>query len=390
MRADWGSASVLGVSELRPGVSDAALAAGLLVLAQVETWTGDYTHPALVSLLAFAATAPLAWRRRVPLVATSLVIASLLGLAALGQSDDPVWLFAALLVASYSAGASASRMRALAGLAFLLAFIAVAFALEPERGPGDVLFVAVVFGGVWWLAQMLRLHRSRASDLERETVRLERERDENARRAVAEERAHIARELHDVVAHSVSVMVVQTGAVRRRIAGEHPEDGDLLEEVEQTGRQAMAEMRRLLGLLRSEEDAVALTPQPGIASLPSLVEQLREAGLPVELRIEGDERPLPPGVDVAAYRIAQEALTNALRHGGGAPARVRVAYGRRRLELAVDDDGPGSAAPDDGRGHGLVGMRERVALYGGRFEAGPRPDGGFAVRATLELDGDER
>lgn len=205
-----------------------------------------------------------------------------------------------------------------------------------------------------------------------------------------EERAHIARELHDVVAHSVSVMIVQTGVVRRRIAGDRPQEGDLLEEVEQTGRQAMAEMRRLLGLLRSDDDGIALTPQPGIASLPALVEQLREAGLPVELRIDGDERSLPPGVDVAAYRIAQEALTNALRHGGGAPTRVQVGYGSRRLELAVDDDGPGSAAPDDGRGHGLVGMRERVALYGGRFEAGRRPEGGFSVRATLALEVDER
>lgn len=390
MRANVDRGSVLGVKALRPPLSDAALAAALLVLAQVETWTGGYGRPALVSLLALIATAPLAWRRRLPLVTTSLVIAPLLGLAALGRSDDPVWLFAALLVASYSAGANPDRVRAAVGLGLLLTFIAGAFALEPERGAGDFLFITIIFGGAWLLAQMLREQRLRASDLERETVRLERERAENARRAVAEERAHIARELHDVVAHSVSVMIVQTGVVRRRIAGDRPQEGDLLEEVEQTGRQAMAEMRRLLGLLRSDDDGIALTPQPGIGSLPALVEQLREAGLPVKLRIDGDERSLPPGVDVAAYRIAQEALTNALRHGGGAPTRVRIGYGPRRIELAVDDDGPGSAAPDDGRGHGLVGMRERVALYGGRFEAGPRPEGGFSVRATLELEADER
>ena len=377
------------MKEVRPPRSDVGLAAVLLVLAQLETWAG-YSRGPLVALLAVAATVPLAWRRRFPLVTTALVIPPLVVLAALGHSDDPVWVFAVLLLASYSAGANPDRVRAAVGLVLLLAFAAAAFALEPERGVGDLLFVAIVFGGAWLLAQMLRVHRLRASHLERETVRLEREREENARRAVAEERAHIARELHDVVAHSVSVMVVQTGVVRRRIASDHPEERDLLEEVEQTGRQAMAEMRRLLGLLRSDDDAMALTPQPGIASLPSLVEQLREAGLPVELRIDGDQRPLPPGVDVAAYRITQEALTNALRHGGGAPTRVRVTYGRRHLELAVDDDGPGSAALDDGSGHGLVGMRERVALYGGRLEAAPRPDGGFAVRATLELEADER
>ncbi|HEV3463585.1 MAG TPA: histidine kinase, partial [Actinomycetota bacterium] len=255
-----------------------------------------------------------------------------------------------------------------------------------------------------------------AEALAARTVELEREREERAKLAVAEERARIARELHDVVAHSVSVMVVQAGAARRTLATSPGQATTALGQIESTGRQALVEMRRLLGLLRDGdgdgedgEVAAALTPQPSLAHLESLAAAAREAGLPVEIVVEGEPRPLPAGVDLSAYRIVQEALTNSLKHTGPARASVRLCYGREALEVQVLDDGPGPGAapgggglavvtlgpegvlpvsgarPTTGGGHGLIGMRERVALFGGTLEAGPRPGGGYRVAARLPL-----
>jgi signal transduction histidine kinase len=209
----------------------------------------------------------------------------------------------------------------------------------------------------------------------------ERERDLAAREAVVEERARIARELHDVIAHNVSMMVVQAGGERRLAGGS---TRDVLETIEQIGRSALTEMRRLVGMLRTEGDE-PLAPQPGLDDVPRLVTQVREAGLPVELEIEGERRELPLGIELSAYRIVQEALTNALKHAGNAQARVRISYGADSLELEIVDDGAGPAAEASGAGHGLVGMRERVALYGGRLDARRRESGGFAVRALLPI-----
>jgi signal transduction histidine kinase len=232
----------------------------------------------------------------------------------------------------------------------------------------------------------LRERGRRADTLEQRAEQAEREREQKAREAVLEERARIARELHDVVAHSVSVMVMQTGVVRRRLHSVRPDDAALLDEVEQTGRGALGEMRRLLGLLRADEDGLSLTPQPGVDRIGSLVEQMREAGLPVDLRVEGEPVALPAGLDLAAYRVVQEGLTNALKHAGRARAAVLLRYRPWELELEIADDGRGPAATD-GLGHGLVGMRERVALYGGTLVTGARPEGGFLVRAVLPLEG---
>jgi signal transduction histidine kinase len=231
----------------------------------------------------------------------------------------------------------------------------------------------------------MRVRRRHEVQLEDRARVLERERDEKARVAAEEERARIARELHDVVAHSVGVIVVQAGAERMALAAEAERTRDVLQAIEATGREALAEMRRLLGMLRKDDAELTLAPQPSLRQVDALVRQMAEAGLPVELEIEGDPVPLPPGVDLSAYRIVQEALTNALKHAGAARARVAITYGRDEIGLEVSDDGGGptlAAAPD---GHGLVGMRERVALYGGELKSGRGSAGGFVVRARLPV-----
>jgi signal transduction histidine kinase len=230
---------------------------------------------------------------------------------------------------------------------------------------------------------VMLLVRRVLGDRDRRLELAERERDVAAREAVVEERARIARELHDAIAHNVSMMVVQAGAERRTLADESP-TREVLETVEQIGRSALTEMRRLVGMLRSD-DADPLAPQPGLGDLETLVTQVREAGLPVDLHVEGEPRELPVGLELSAFRIVQEALTNALKHAGNAHATVRVTYRADSLELEIVDDGAGSPAVVASGGHGLVGMRERVALYGGRFEAARRTGGGFAVRVLLPI-----
>jgi signal transduction histidine kinase len=202
---------------------------------------------------------------------------------------------------------------------------------------------------------------------------------------VAEERARLARELHDVVGHSVSVMTVQASAVRRLLRPDQEKEREALEVVEQTGRQALAEMRRLVGVLRRPEEAPALAPQPSLEHIEKLVAHVRESGLPVELRVEGEPAQLPAGVDLTAYRLVQEGLTNALKHARADQALVLVRYGDGEIELEVADNGTGGG-DGSGGGHGLVGMRERVAVYGGELEAAPRPEGGFRLKARLPLE----
>jgi signal transduction histidine kinase len=228
------------------------------------------------------------------------------------------------------------------------------------------------------------LVRRVVGDRERRAQLAERERDLAAREAVVEERARIARELHDAIAHNVSMMVVQAGAERRVLEGTSASTKEVLGTIERIGRGALTEMRRLVGMLRSDAGD-PLAPQPGLDDLPTLVGQVCEAGLPVELQIDGERRELPVGIELSAYRIVQEALTNALKHAGESHASVRVHYGADSLELEIVDDGAGTQEPVASGGHGLVGMRERVALYGGRLDAGQRPSGGFAVRVLLPI-----
>lgn len=229
---------------------------------------------------------------------------------------------------------------------------------------------------------LIRRPVERAQSAEVRAAHLEQEQAEAARQAVLDERQRIARELHDIIAHSVSVMTVQAGAVRRRLTPDQTRERESLVAVERTGREALAEMRRLVGLLHEEETAPDYAPQPGLQALDSLLSTVREAGLPVELQVEGTQRELPAGVDLAAYRIVQEALTNTLKYAGPAQAWVHICWADDELQIEVVNDGRNTAK---GSGYGLAGMRERVRLYGGRVESGPRPEGGYGVRAYVPI-----
>lgn len=357
---------------------DWALALALGVVAQLEVWlahdfAGHRLRDAPVALLV---TSAVAFRRRYPLVAAA---ASLPFLVELAVWDDGQNLAVAVAYFSllYGVAVWTSRRRfAVATAAVVVVDLALA------AGPRLALKDAVPFLVV--TAIVMLLVRRVLGDRERRLQLAERERDLAAREAVVAERARIARELHDVVAHSVSVMVVQAQAGPRLLAD--PEQArTVFASIEKTGREALHELRRLLGVLRGPEQQAATAPQPGLASLEALLDQLREAGLRVDLRIEGEPAQLPPGVDLSAYRIVQEALTNTLKHAGRAEAEVIVRYQPTLLELEILDNGIGPHTRVNGSGHGLVGMRERAALYGGTLEAGGRNGHGFAVRARLPL-----
>jgi signal transduction histidine kinase len=304
------------------------------------------------------------------------------------HGQGPLALFLAVLLAAFSFAAYTELLRARAVLLVGLGVGAAAL-LDGVFNQFDPGFWAAsaLFAIMGWLYRRRRL---RVSQLEGETQRLRHDRDNAARAAIAEERARIARELHDVVAHSVSLMTVQAGAARHTLDPLDTEMHEALESIETAGRQALVELRRLLGVLRRSDEEPLLAPVPGLGRLDALVEQMRDAGLPATVRINGTPAPLPPGVDLAAYRIVQEALTNALKHGRPQTADVIVTYRRHELELTVLDDGRSANPGSNGCGHGLIGMQERVSLYGGALEAGPRDEGGFAVHARLPLDWSDR
>jgi signal transduction histidine kinase len=365
-------------------VLDVLLALGLAVLVQLEIWGSDVTVPkALAVPVGFLMTVPLAWRRRAPLAVVVVVMGALALQSVLDSSEQPAQTpFLALVVAVYSVAAYCERRRAMIGGALSLTVILLS-------EPNDFIVAGPLYVGVWLAGRLFRDRQRLAAALEARTTALEREQKETARLAIAEERARIARELHDVVAHSVSVMVVQAGAERLALGSGRDSTRETLVSIEKTGRQALAEMRRLLGVLRKEDEELALAPLPSLDHLDSLVAHMRLIGLPVDLRFEGPRRPVPPGVDISVYRIVQEALTNAMRHAGPARARVVVRYLESKIEVEIADDGLGPQT-SNGSGHGLVGMRERVALYGGELETGPREGGGFTVRATIPFGpGDE-
>jgi signal transduction histidine kinase len=252
---------------------------------------------------------------------------------------------------------------------------------DPNHATGDLMLQPALFVIAWLAGYGLRGRAAQAEAAEDRAARAERDREVAARIAVAEERARIARELHDIVAHAVSVMVLQTGAVRHRLPPS--EDRETLVEVEKTGRAALTEMRRLLGALR-EDDALELAPQPGLGTLDALVEAFRRSGLPVRVQVDGEQVPLPRALDLSAYRIVQEGLTNALKHARASRAEVMVRYEHDELRIDVRDDGAG-AAVDDGLGHGLVGIRERVKIYGGSMSAGRVNGGGYVLSTRLPL-----
>jgi signal transduction histidine kinase len=337
-------------------------------------------------LFVLAATLPLALRRVVPLISLIAVMGGAFAIQVFGY--DAGLLAFSMVLALFSVGAySSSTRESLAGLAAVVVIVVLTWLDPQNQGSLWVLFLFGLLFGIWLVGDTLRRRTAQMAELEARTAGLEQEREEGSRRAVAQERARIARELHDIIAHSVSVMVVQAAAAGRVLDSQPETARASLEAIETTGRQALSEMRRLIGVMRREElleDAKA--PQPGLARVEALVDDMRGAGLPVDLRVEGDPGPLPPGVDVSAYRVLQEALTNALRHAGPARVSVIVRYRPEDVELEVSDDGHGPMEdPASTGGHGLVGMRERVALFQGDFEAGPRAGGGFAVRARLPI-----
>lgn len=366
-----------------PREADLVLALALAALVQVEVWTshGYLSGPKSVYLPAgLLMTVPLAWRRRVPLAVVTIVMGTQVVQSFLvSPAPTPDSPLAAWLVAVYSVAAHDELRRALVGGAIALGGWLV------WLGPDDFLLPVVLVGGSWAAGRLVRERQLLAAALEARTAALEREQEETARLAVTEERARIARELHDVVAHSVSTMVLQAGAERVALEDGQHSTRQALRSIEEIGRQALVEMRRLLGVLRKEDEAVPLAPHPSLAHLEPLLAHVRDAGLPIDLRVLGERRPLPPGLDISAYRIVQEALTNVLKHAGPAHARVLLRYGERELEIEVADDGRGPNT-SGGSGHGLVGMRERAALFGGELETGRGERGGFVVRARLPLE----
>jgi signal transduction histidine kinase len=328
---------------------------------------------------------PFFFRRRYPFwapVAVGVLVSATSFVDAALVNDEFV-AFLAGIAAAFMFGMLKERNQAVAGAAVLLGTIAIVAHNQGDHAE-DFLFPAIVFGVSWIVGYGLGQKFREADEAKERAERLEREREEQARLAVAEERARIARELHDIVGHSVSVMTVQAAGVRSLLGESQEREREALMIIEQTGREALAEMRRLVGVLRRPEEAPALAPQPTLERVDKLVSQAREAGLPVELRVEGEPVQLPAGVDLTAYRLVQEGLTNAIKHARAQQAEVVVRYGNGHVELTVSDDGRGDGDGEKG-GNGLVGMRERVSVYGGHLDAGPRPEGGYRLHATLPL-----
>lgn len=293
------------------------------------------------------------------------------------------------LASAFLLGNLRNPVKAGAGLIITLVGIVVVVYNIPGETASDLVFIPLRFVVAWVAGYALRERAEQAEAAEQRAAQAERDRETAARIAVAEERSRIARELHDIVAHAVSVMVLQVGAVRHKLPDALAADRDALRSVERAGRTALAEMRRLLAAMRREGDEAELLPQPGLDGLDSLLDEIGRAGLPVQLHVDGKPFPLPRGVDLSAYRIVQEGLTNALKHAHASDADVTVSYRPDELEIEVRDNGRGSATTD-GLGHGLIGVRERVKIYGGKMSAGTATNGGFVLSTRLPLDQEER
>jgi signal transduction histidine kinase len=364
-----------------------ALAATAAELAQVIGATGTPAGPVLV--LAVVAGGALVLRRRVPLAVLATTLAATVSIVALG--GDPSG--ASVLIALYTTAALCELRMSLAALALTAAVgapLSAATADAPGRQTsaafGAIIVVALAVG-IWGLGAYAQTQRRYRRELEERAAAVERERDHLARIAVHEERASIARELHDIVAHSVSVMLVGVRGARDVLRSSPDTADDTLARVERSGEQSLAELRRILALLREPERAAESHPQPSLAELGELVGSYRAAGLPVRLEVVGEPPPLPSGVELSVYRIVQEALTNTLKHSDPTNVTVTLAFRDARLELEVVDDGMPTLRPAI-TGQGIIGMRERVALLGGELETGQREGGGFRVAAQLPVGGD--
>jgi signal transduction histidine kinase len=362
-----------------------ALVVGIAgVIEFVERVPAAERSAAATSLLA-AAYCCLAFRRRSPFLAAAAMYAlfATMNFVLVSLAPLNVPLFAVLLM-SWSLGRHISDVRLAFGSLALIVVGMTLVILGMEHQSATDFFFPTAFSVIAWVAgRAVRTRSQLTEELHEAAVQAEEAHEAELARAAAEERRRIAREMHDVVAHSVSVMVVQAGGARRILQQDPARAVDAAVHIEETGRAALVEMRRLLGMLGSGED-VARAPQPTLAELDSLVRRSREAGLPVALTVLGEPRALPAGIDLAAYRVLQEGLTNALRHAGGSPTEITVRWAPDALELAVADRGTGTSGGSGG--HGLVGMQERVRLYGGELWTGKRRGGGFEIRARIPLE----
>jgi signal transduction histidine kinase len=372
------------------------LIGALTVAAMLELVIGRNSPGAPDTTLWFSVPAvaclvlPLFARRRFPFASPAAywLIAAALSFVDPILIPFMVSLFPVGLASAFLLGNLRNLRLAWTGLAIVLGSITTVVYNIPGHLTAELIFIPVDFGIAWAAGFALRERAEKAEAAEMRADQAEREREAAARVAVAEERARIARELHDIVAHAVSVMVLQVGAVRHKLPDEPAADREALRGVERAGRTALTEMRRLLAAMRRDGEDVEFAPQPGLDGLDSLLEEIGRAGLPVELHVDGEPFPLPRGIDLSAYRIVQEGLTNTLKHARASDVDVTVRYRPDELEIEVRDNGQGSAT-SDGLGHGLVGIRERVKLYGGEMTAGTATGGGFVLSTRLPISDDE-
>jgi signal transduction histidine kinase len=369
----------------RPSPGDALLAGFFAVVVVVEAFTEPVVQrPWLHAAIAAPAMVVMAWRRVHP-VPVAVAVAVALVLLALSGGGLSVAL--ALLITSFTLGSEAESRASHLGLGLLLLLAFVGLILEAEEAViGDIAAVVTLVVAPWLAGRALRHRADSVAEAIAQAERRELSHERELERAAAQERIRLARELHDVVSHSISVIAIQAQAVRRRLQPEQTREATDLANLEAAAREAMAEMRRLFGVLREQGEGVSLAPQPGLGELDRLVDQVRGAGVSVDVVTDGEPAELPPGLDLAAYRIVQEAVTNALRHSGGRQVAVRLDYRPHELEVTVDDDGRGMR---DGQGtsggHGLRGIRERAELYGGSLDVSRGDLGGARIRARLPL-----
>ena len=374
-------------------VADRLLAVVVFAMSVVELFLGDVIADRRLLALAgiVAVSVPLAWRRLRPLVCEVMVLAGLVGLNAAGvRIDELVGPTAGVLICIYSAAEYEHRRRAV--VAALVAYLAVGISVFTVSNQlGDYAFAAVLVSFAWVTGRLVRARLLQVARLAEAAVRLELEQVERERAAVTEERARIARELHDVIAHGVTAIVIQAGAAQALTPPAAVAAHEALEAIQAIGRNTQTELVRLLGLLREDHAEIGLAPQPGLSDIGSLVELVRSSGVPIELYQDGVPSTISQGLALTAYRIVQEALTNVQRHAGGAPTFVGVRCCSGSLEIEVVNASTNVTSSDIvGARNGLIGMRERAALYGGTVEAARLSDGGFRVRARLPLDGAER
>jgi signal transduction histidine kinase len=329
---------------------------------------------------------PLLGRRRLPFAAPAALLLLAASLSFVDGRLVPFTVSAPVagIAAAFLLGNLRDDVQARLGLAIVISGAAIVVYNDPHHAAGEFIFIPALFAIGWVAGFALRDRAEKAEAAEVRAAQAERERDAASRIAVAEERARIARELHDIVAHAVSVMVLQVGAVRHRLPDALSADREALQDVEQAGRTALTDMRRLLGAMRQDGEEIDLAPQPGLDRVEALLDEVRRAGLPVELHVEGGPRRLPRAIDLSAYRIVQEGLTNALKHAHASHADVTVRYAPDEVQIVVRDDGAGASTNND-PGYGLAGMRERVKIYGGEMSAGRANGGGFVLRTRLPL-----